>query len=352
MELTITLTPTIIAALCVIGAAIILRLISDAKDIRSNAILSRHLQELGKKKAEKMIGVVIELRKKADTIIPLLDELYAQQYKHQETIILVHHTAGKNAISTLRHYGAKHAATKSFHIVTMRAKMTVIDVIKKYSHSTLITMLTPDQHISKRFFSNIALDYSLKKPDRIILGRRVILNKTIRSALQAQTMMWRQIIIKRKQKIVPQTFSSGIVYKRSSLTSKHSSGEVIYSSTSSIAEIASTKKIFRQHIISFANLFRRVLGLIITILAFVGIGFVLVSATPQEILVLAISITAAYVLMYVGMLVRETDYSGVDKLNLTLLTPIFLILYALLYIAGVVLSLLTLPRLVTRYVKK
>ncbi|TAL14138.1 hypothetical protein EPN95_03990 [Patescibacteria group bacterium] len=351
MELTITLSPTIIAALCLLGIAIVLRLVSDAKDIKSTARLNQHLRELGKKKTKKMIGVVIELRKKADTIVPLLDEIYVQGYSQQEVLILVHHTAGKNAASVLRQYKTSHKI-KNFHVVTMRAKMTVVDLIKKYSRATLVTILTPEQHISKQFFDTIALDYSPEMPDRIILGRRIILNKTIRSAFEAQIMMWRQMILKRKKPTVSQALSSGIVYKRSSLLSTRSSGAIIYSSGVSIAEAPSIKKIFRRQAVSYASLFRRSVGLTLTVLIFAGLGYVFVAAAPQEILVLAASIIVAYLLIYIGMLSKQADYSFVDRLNLTLLAPIFLIVYTLLYLAGVLLALFTLPHLAVRRIRK
>jgi len=351
MELTITLSPTTIAALCLVGIAIVLRLASDAKDISNTARLNQHLRELGKKKAKKMIGVVIELRKKADTIVPLLDEIYAQRYSQQEILILVHHTAGKNATSVLRQYKAKHKI-KNFHIITVRAKMTVVDLVKQYSRATLVTVLTPEQHISKQFFDTITLDYSPMTPDKILLSRRIILDKTIRSAFEAQITMWRQMILKRKKPMMSPALSSGVVYKRSSLLSTRGSGTSIYSSSASIAETPSTKKIFQRQVISYAGLFRRSVGFILTVLIFAGLGYVFVAAAPQEILVLSVSIIVTYLLIYIGMISKEVGYSRIDKLNLILLAPIFIIIYGLLYIAGIVLALFRLPRVVVRHIKK
>jgi hypothetical protein len=310
MDFSSFVTPTSIVALFIVVVTLLLRLFMDARDIQADAKIAQNLRNLGRKHAQQKVTVVVELGKRADSITPLLDHLFSSPYKKLEVIVLIKHTAGKNAKRQLELY-RQHRQIKNLRLVSARAGISIKDVVRRYSTGKLVTTLTADQRLSKNFYTNISVDFVFSQPDVVLPRRSVRLSRTVTSALQSQIVMWMQFVtrspIATTQKMLP-----GIIYSRKALLATPRKSLVVTRSRFGyISQPANTRHTVAQQLYL-------VLALIVA-----AVLSALIANTP-EVLLLACIFMGAYLLTYIGSLSKIPHYSLLERLCLVLIAPLLI----------------------------
>jgi hypothetical protein len=339
MEFTIQLTTVLVFTFAIIGITLAIRLLSDIKDIRYATKLSRYLQRLGKRTIQRKVSIIIDVRKKANSILPLLDTINTNDYTKREVIIILRPNAGKNAEKKFKEY-QQQSTIKNIRLVPAKANVPVIDVIRQYSTGVLVVLLAAEHRLPKNFFSSLSLDFTLQQPDAIVLNKHAAINKTLLSAFAVYSTMW-QSTLNYSAKIMHTSLNiePGVAYKRSAILRKRSSqiNLMMTRSTASYVSLpAATNRsaVIRGRIADHGRMFRTLLGLIGT-LGVVGIlAYVWIFFQPQETSLLLCILIGAYALIYGGALWKIPAYSLYEKLNILLLLPVFILYDAALYIIG------------------
>jgi hypothetical protein len=319
--------------LLVIASAIILltalgaRVVRDASAISQAHRLNRQLIKVGRSRLKTGVSVVIELHKKADTIIPLLNHLHDQSYAKLEVIIILKHTAGKNARPVLTRYKQTHSGIR-LRLVSHRVGMTQFEVIRRFATNPLVMTLFADQKLSPHFFSHISIDYALERPDYIIPKQYAALDNTIRSALVSHAVF----LNSKSAAASTSTLVSGIVYKRASLLRRPKTEHTRLSHSSYTVTSA---KPYAARGLSTPRI--TVSKLMLIIAAILGLLYVALSLKLPDTLFLLGLIVAAYVFIYATSLIGLKAYSLIEKISLVLLSPLFMTYRIISYIREIVL---------------
>jgi hypothetical protein len=318
----------VIASAVVLLSALVIRIVRDARAVNQVAQLNRLLIKAGRARLKTGVSVVLELNRKADTIIPLLDHIAEQSYKKLEVIIVIKQTAGKNARLTLTRYKRAHPEVQ-LRLINFKAGMTLTEIVRRYAQKPLVMTLSADQRLSPDFFSHISVDYALEHPDRIIPRRMGMLDNRLRTALAA----YATAITKTASttEILP-----GIVYKRASLLrASKSEPTAVNSSTYVMAPTLSVKSALSRSL-STSRLNWPLTLLVLTALS--GLIYTGISLKLSDQLFLLALIIGVAVFMYITDLVGIKAYSPLEKMSLILLSPFFMLYRGISYLWEVILT--------------
>jgi hypothetical protein len=311
----------VIVCTLILFITLILSVIRDAQAVRAAGKLNRLFIQSGKRQAQRSVSVILHLDKRAESITPLLNQLFGQGYAKLEVIIVIKQTAGKHARTQLNSY--KKANRANLRLVTYRAGLSDKDVVSRYATSEFVMRLLPDMTLSKQFFSNISFDYLLTRADGIIPRFYTRLDNTIKKAIASD-----------KRTLTPQSpvdltvITPGIVYKRRSLLKHPKHPSIVPSQAAFILDSGKTAPKVRPQI-------KLVWFIIVAIIHIALTAYIVTLDWPEKLLLLAVYF-GALAFLYISSLINHKAYSPLEKVSLILLSPIFLVSRVAAYIAALV----------------
>jgi hypothetical protein len=299
--------------------ALILSVIRDAQAIRATGALNRLFIRSGKRQAQRSVSVILHLDKRADSITPLLDQLFNQGYPKLQIIIVIKQTAGKYARTRLTSYKKTNKA--NIRLVTYRAGLSDIDIANRYAGHEFVMRLLPDMTLSREFFASISFDYLLTRADGIIPKFYTRLDNTIKKAITSDR---RTLLLQLPVDLT--TVTPGVVYKRRSLIKPPKHPSIVSSQAAFILDDGQRIKKSHPSV--------RLVWLIAILVAHTAfIAYMITLNWSERLLVLAIYF-GALIFLYVSSLIGLRAYSPLEKVSLILLSPVFLVSRAILYITA------------------
>lgn len=318
----------IIALLC-----ITVQFIADAKRLSFRNALYRKTMAKAKVQNAKPISVIIELRRAADSIMPLLDHLQSHQYTKLQVVIIVKQTAGSRAMMKLTTYRRKHPGSR-LTIVKHRKGLTTQTVVRRYATGSLVMRLDADDRLSPDFFSLVSLQFIGVTTKAVIPRTQVILDRTLGSAMQAILAIWADLRhTYTKPPLKEETIQPGVVYLKTALTGR----------------TASSRKIEYSHLVyrlvpasphrQFVRTFRNVapnsklawLGALSVIAATILIAITLRGDAGQ----LIAFVMALYCVSLLFLIFTTRGYSLYARFNLILLSPISVVYFLFIGTYGI-----------------
>jgi hypothetical protein len=339
MELFIPHTPLAIVIAAFLALIVGLKILKDAKEIRSSRQTHSTIMKFVKKKNVPRFGVVIELSRTADTIMPLLDHLYDQNYKSLEIVVMVKHTAGKYAQSKLMYYRRKNQY-KNLKIIKHSKGMNMTTVIRRHISSEFVMQLHSNNTLSEGFFSRVAIEFLDNGASVIVPRRHIAPGKTVLGALCAAFSVWQHIFavfstpnFKESKPVL------GMVYRRKSLLND-TGLNAVYIARIAVHDVAevSWKTMFKKVAIITSKLLRTIRVRLAFVAGMIVIAGLSAYIWNEDTLLFAEFIVAIYSVAYGLSLLGLKDYSLSERINLLLFAPFSLVfgilvgLYSLLTI--------------------
>lgn len=334
MEFFIPTTLVGIISAVLIGILVIARILQDMREVRRSRNLMRRLVNIGKLTSMQKFSAIVELDRRPDSIIPLLDHIYEQNYKGLQIIVVIKHTAGKNAQVYLGKYRRSNKRT-NLRLVKHTAGLTVSDVVRKYATGQMIIRLDPDHRLSPNFFADLSLDFVTNQ--NVVIKPRLLNRpyKSIASGLKVHFTLWSQALGRHRMSLAnASSVSSGFVYKKQQLAKQGQVVPVIVSNRAYImnqpnkirlsslvaSSLPETTRLFRSTTFS--------LGLLAVIAGIVTVGVI---TSLRDAIILMIVMAALYFISALSIQLQTKGYSIWDHINLALLIP-FGLLYGLLLV--------------------
>jgi hypothetical protein len=311
----------VIVCALILFITLILSVVRDARAVRAASALNRLFIQSGKRQAHRSVSVILHLDKRAESITPLLDQLFGQGYSKLEVIIVIKQTAGKYARTRLTSY--KKANQANIRLVTYRAGLSDTDITSRYATSEFVMRLLPDMTLSKQFFSSISFDYLLTRADGIIPRSYTRLDNTIKKAIASD-----------KRTLIPQSpidltvITPGVVYKRRSILKHPKHLSIAPSQAAFILDSGKVSPKTRPQV-------KLVWFIIVAIIHIALAAYIVTLDWSDKPLLLAVYF-GALIFLYVSSLIGLKAYSPLEKVSLILLSPIFLVSRAAAYIAALV----------------
>lgn len=338
-----TSVPTIVIA-CILLLAVSLFIAIDGRAVRQSRRLFRQLIASGKHSSLRPVSVIIELNRSASSIIPLLDHLFKQKYSHLEVVVVIKHTAGKNARKDLESYRRKQRVS-GLRLVKHIKGLGMQQIIRRYTKGELLLQLTKDSRLSDNFFSDISLDYLLSNTGVIAPIRYLKPSKSLASGLSAHFSVWSHFIAQfntPRHKVFP--LENGIIYSRTLLT-KDELPLAKYSALRSRSASISTKAVGSMSMTSYLKSASGLVmdspskwaSLLLALLLFAS-ATILGITYPSDFPIVTIVIVAVYVAVSARTQLGLTGYSVADQATLILLSPFGLFFALLTYVLSIVRS--------------
>lgn len=331
MELFIPHTPLAIVITALLSLVVCLKIVKDAKEIRASRQTHNSIMNFVKKKNVPRIGVVIELTRVADTIMPLLDQLYEQDYKGMEVTVVVKHTAGKYAQSKLLYYRRKYQR-KNLKIVKHSKGINTTELIRRHISSEFVVQLTPNKTLSTDFFSGIALYLLNDQVDAFIPRRHIATGRTVLSALGTTFGVWQHVLATfYTPKLTENNLVAGRIYRREALL-EGAKLTTMYASRVAVYEQAQTswKTMPQAATAVIGRALHDTRMRIGTISAVIIVAGLTAYIWNEDVLLLAGFIVALYWAVYGMSLLELKGYSFSERINLLLFAPFSLLLSILL----------------------
>lgn len=329
-----------IIAVVILATIVTLRIVRDSKYTAKSNQLHHALIDLGKKHAKKSFSVIIALDKKADSIIPLLNHLYAQNYPKLEVIIVIKHTAGKNARPVLLRYKRGHASL-NLQLVKHVAKARPVDVIRQRAKNMLVMTMSEDERLSHDFFTSASLDFLSHKQNVIILKTYSRLNNSLTAAFTSHFGMHKNL--RRQLSTDTSTVLPGAIYRRTVFT--RSTQENNHSTTASTLAYMVISNPLTSKVIQPTTIKKIITSLLLTFLGIGIVTYIIITMRYEDQLLLTVLLILAYTISYAIGLVGIKAYSALDKTSLILLAPIFGVYQLLIFIVS---AFKQMPRLLQR----
>lgn len=317
----------VISPFTLVMAAILLLVVAahyslHLRTIRESRRLSRMLIAEAKKHVNQHFTVLVELDRKAESVLPLLEHLHAQDYAKLQVIVLVKHTAGKNASRQLASF-KRRLGLKGLSVVMHKRGLTHETVLRRYAKGRFVMHLSTGMRLSPRFFINAS--YALLQRDTDVILPRMVIRPglTIVSGFNALRAVWSAIIGHSGHKQV-RPLQYGQVFKLNSLLagksfehpSKRPFIDRFYVDATSEGFV--WQQSLRAALIAFVSY------------AFVGaavwFSFLLFENNAVEMVI--VLLTALYLLSQLTFQSSLRGYTATDHVNMFLLTP-FMPLYYL-----------------------
>jgi len=337
MQLFIPHTPLAIVITTVLAFIVCVKIFLDMKEIRASRQVHSSIMKFVTKKNVPRISIIIELRKTADTLIPLLDHLYNHDYPRLEVVIVVKHTAGKFAQSKLMYYRRKYQR-KDMKVIKHSKGMDIFSVTNRYVTSPFVMQLHPNDKLSNDFFTHIALELLDKRIDVITPRRHVSAGKTILSALNVVFGVWKHILTAfHTAAHVDNRFIPGKVYRRRSLLGRAQLKNV-YVSRVAVHQFSekSWKALFQAamtNITRYTQSIKVRVGILTGLVAGIGLA---IYVWDQDTLLLAEFMLLVYSAVFGLLIIRLKGYSLSERVSLLLFGPFSMTLVILLALVSFV----------------
>jgi len=175
------------------------------------------LVEQAKKRSKRKIAVVTTLRRRADSLRSLVNQLAISGYSKLELIVIIHHTAGSKAEQALAILAEQYGV--SIKTVRYTKGDTTESLALQHSSSDYLMYVQPHQHMTRGFFERVAYAFATGA-DAIAVRRYRVPGRTLHSAFQSLRVIFQQAL--RMARAISQseaTLSEGIVVKRAALRS-------------------------------------------------------------------------------------------------------------------------------------
>lgn len=147
MNFIIPTSITSIVIACLLFLFAVIQIAIDAIDIRRSRRLYKTLIAVAKSQNKQSFTVVVELTRQATTLLPLLDHLYQHNYSKLEVIVVIKHSAGKNARTVLERYRRANRI-KGLKLVKHVRGLSNSDILRRYGSGSLAMMLGSDERLS------------------------------------------------------------------------------------------------------------------------------------------------------------------------------------------------------------
>ena len=317
-----TLSPLVLGSILLSTVLLVTHVIFDYR----KATVERWYRKKMQGRKRHSFTVVVDLAKRADTIVPLFDHLAIQSWPKLEVIILVRHTAGARAVKQLREY--RRIYPFKLRIVMHKKGLTIPNVISRYSTSDLIVQLNAHDRIGQDFFAIASTYFRDNSLGLLVARRHILLGSTLSSALQASISVWSDAV--HPIKLRNNGILTGGVYRRRTFLS---SGQVLHARYATNLHFTQASEgwrtIYRRtRSIELNSLIGRwcagyaVLGAVLCVLA--------LFMDLSEIRFIAVMLGIGYGLVFMAQLKGLKAYSIVDRTLLILFSPFSLICIAIL----------------------
>jgi hypothetical protein len=201
---------------------VLLRLVIDIKEIVAAYRMKQAVGRYVTRQYQPTTTILIDLRRRADTIIPLLNNLATQRHKRLDVLIIMKHTAGKNARPTLEQYQAAHP---ELHLMIMPHQKGTSMI--QYAHGTATTdvvmQMTDKQLLSDNFLTLAALPFIDHRISVVQPRSHIVTGNSLASACHAVMATWQHFF--RLVRVAGQplnTLQPGFIYRRSDLLASFS----------------------------------------------------------------------------------------------------------------------------------
>ncbi len=348
MESFIPQTPLAILITIFLIIIISLRLFTDFKDLIAARRLRQQTTRYVRQHNIPTLGIIIELRKTADTIMPLLDHLYEHDYPGLEVIVVVRHTAGKFAQKKLMYYRKKQQYT-SLRIVKHRRGLSNNLVIRRYVSSSLVMQLQAGDRLLKNFFSDIAFEFLDEAIDVILPRRHAKINNTVVSAVNAILISWQYMAANLyTPAFIVNTFTTGRVYRRQVFI-EQATLRSLYVRRVAIQQqpIMSWLVLAKSVAVKMSASLRHKPVQLVTSLLLIGAIVLTAILLGQDILLLTEFVVFGYWIIIAILILDTRGYSFIERLDLVLFAPLSLVIIVVLSIYAASKSLYKLIRSAT-----
>lgn len=293
-----------ISVMIIIAAVLIMvQMVLTARGSRETRRIHAALMVDAKERARRTFGVIIPLARRAETVFPLLDHLYAQHYDKLQIIVVVKQTAGRNAEKDLQAY-RKANKVKGLKVICYSAGQDVA----KLTASQYVVEMQPSDRLAARFFEAVSLILATHRPDALAIRTIALPERTFASAYQTGRVLLRSVL----SSAIPHTLPSSRAVTRRVAMGKNVAPLQIASYQFGMYQQSESKLSFKQ--------------LLATILAGVliygALAATLMFIDPLFIPVIAAFLAGSYALLMAIIFMAVRGYRFIDYLNMLLFVPL------------------------------
>jgi len=319
MDYSHLLSPAVIVVVVAACAGIAAQIVADARRaIASRRLYAQLFAQLRQQQA-KPVTVIIELRRAAETILPLLDHLREQKYAKLTVIVMIRQTAGSRAQTKLATY-RRTAVYSQLRLVKHRKGMTILSVVGRYAPRGLVMQLGAGDRVGRDFFQQVSFHFADAQVGAVVPRAQTLLTTSLGSAFQAVIAVWLDL----KKSLVTQppvdsTIRPGVVYRTASfLNKKLAASQAVYSQTAYVTHLPLPRMTVAMTRVASPVM---AVWLIAAVIALSVYGFVATDGT------LGFFLLAVYCVLLSVRLSAIKGYSLLDKLTILLFGPLSLPLF-------------------------
>lgn len=183
----ILLTPIGGLLLGLVVVAVLLHIVVTNRSLVETGRVQKSLLAAAKRRALGPMTVVVELRRRAESLYEFLDHLAAHQYPKLEVVIVIRQTAGRRARADLQRY--RKESDLKIKLMTYKKGMTDAHVAQRSTTGQTIIRLDPAMRLSPRFFEYVA--YAFASPVEALRVRQYRRpEKTLISVWRSLSSLW------------------------------------------------------------------------------------------------------------------------------------------------------------------
>lgn len=281
----------------------------------------RHIRDAKHRRARNIgdptISYIIELKRSADTILPLLDHLGEVSDGRAEVVILVYHTAGPRAQVQLQGYRRRHTDIR-LRIVRRHKGMDMERLIRQYTRGTALMQIDTDTRLSRRFGRAAETAFSDLTVSFAVPYQHVPLDRRITTGIQAGIGQWRHLARQLFDAPTAHGFTKGILYRKTHLLRPTKHPRTQYMTNAAVLSTVNSPFTDDTPETAVSQSFR--FGAPLAVIAFVA-AFATIELRALDLTYLVGLYGAGYVVSQFGM----RHYSAIDHLNLLLISPFVLV---------------------------
>jgi len=332
MEFILPSSPAGIIIVSLLGLFVAIQITVDSVDIKATKRIYKQLIQVGKKHSKKTFTVVVTLNKRAESISQLLDHVYGLGYENLQVIVIVKHTAGRNARAKLTSMRRKHQWQNLYVIGHKKGQSDQI-LVRRYSKGDLIIELLPSSRLNSTFFDDLSYELLLNPHSTFAPIEQHRLDTSLTNALASHFELWASLIsriIKRKVRV--RTHTPLIAHNHhSALTDGFVSAKTAHKATiTSFPPLPNSRILATSYIHAIVRSLSP-LKVTVEVTLFAVVTLILSRLLDRgDLMMLVYLVVALYITTYALNMLRQKELSAIDKLNLFLLSP-----FALIYGLGI-----------------
>lgn len=336
MELAHIVPPIALPGIALLLLAVVLLQAHGNQQSRKLKRTRQLILQFARTHAAKKVTVAVELTRRADTILPMLDHLYEHDYRKLEIIVIIKQTAGSKARSALDSYRRKNQR-KGLRIISHRKGLTPQLILRRYASGDLVVHLEPSDRLSPDFFPVASFHFIDPGLNVLLPQTSPRLDQTISSATGALLALLGDTITTINQGIIPSVLPQhiplrSIVRKRWILGTKPSS-EIVQTYSSQLFVTTASRSVkqlaaptTQKRILSWR--FHGVTGLCATAIA----GLTIWNGVTVSAWFALSTLLLGYCVVLVALVAGSRSYALGAKLNLILFAPFSLLAFTLLIV--------------------